>query len=75
MEVRDQAVSVRVNPPLAVCVFCQSPCGLGSVKEENAAEEDDDEGEKEARGTGSGSIASPPFTLHRRLKHVHSSRI
>lgn len=53
------------------CVICQTPYGSGGVKTKNAAEGQEDR----ALRIRIGSIASPPLTFHRRLRHVHSSRI
>lgn len=53
------------------CVICQTPYGSGGVKTKNAAEGQEDR----AQRIRIGSIASPPLTFHRRLRHVHSSRI
>lgn len=53
------------------CVICQAPYGSGGVKTKNAAEGQEDR----AQRIRIGNIASPPLTFHRRLRHVHSSRI
>lgn len=48
-----------------------SPCLLGSVKgREKEIRDDEGEEEGDAQGIGSGGIASPPLTLHRRRVHA-----